>query len=310
MKRLITWLIISCFTFPVFSQQTTLPAVYLYNFTSAQSSAMGYVVAVGRPYWGLFQNPALVGLRQQRAFSALFANLRLQQKLYIGGLYFPHIKESAFSLAAGWGVLQVGDIDGRDAMGNPTERFAIYHNVGVINVAYGGFIPEEEWYSPFTIGISVKGLWNNYYYIKGMGWGADVGLLWGMLRDDFEWFPYTLQIGIVASELGGKINWNTGTQEVINPRFRLAILWSPREWIQVMSETTRWPSGEILLGAGMEINLLQHVALRAGWHSLHGITFGLGFQWGEEKRVHLSAAQLMDHFTVSRPWVWEVDAAY
>ena len=310
MNRIILLMMYFTVTSSLYAQQMTLPATYLYTFINARNSAMGYTTIVDKGYWGFFQNPALVGLRAQRAFSALYANLQLQQEIFMGSIHFPHIAESAISFSIGWGVLQVGDLDGRDAMGNRTQNFAVYHHVGALTMAFGGYIPEEEWYSPFSIGFTIKGLWNNYYYIQGKGWAGDVGLVWGMVRDDFENSPYILQIGVAISELGGKIIWNTGNQETLVPRVGIALLWSPREWLQLVSQTTRWPSGEILLGAGMEINLLQHVALRAGWHSLHGITFGLGLQWGEEKRVHLSAAQLMDHFTASRPWVWEVDAAY
>ncbi len=311
MKHFITFMIIGGFTMTVWGQQVTFPGAYLYNFHNSRSGAVGYIAAVGDDgYWAFFQNPALGGLMQQRAFSVVFADLGLQQRLLMGGLYYPHIGEGPLSLAAGWGVLQVGDIDGRDALGNPTERFGVYHHVGAVNLAYGGFQPEDEWYSSLAVGLSLKWLWNDFYYIRGSGWLTDIGVLWGLVRDDFEVFPYSLQIGFMVSELGGEIRWNTGRREKLQPRMRMALLWAPKEWVRLMTEATRLPSREIGLGAGMELVLLNHINLRAGWHSVYGLTFGLALHWGEEKQMQLSAAQLVSPFQEGTPRIWEVGLEY
>jgi len=285
------------------------PGAFLFLTQNARSSSLGYSGIVNQNgMWAYQFNPALAGLVNYPSLSLQYANLSLDRELYALAISVPGLKQMV-NVQLGWNGLKVGQIQGRDEMGNPTENFSILHTVANLTIAINSNNDMWEGFRYITPGFNLKWIYSDLYAIRGYGLTGDAGIFIGLPRDE-EQAPYRFQIGITVSDFFGQLNWTHGYTESFSRRLRGGILYSPFTWLNVVAEATYWENEYMNYSFGIEAALRNILYLRGGWNSDFGITFGAGFALDTFARFRLNYSQLQNDLNQQIPRLWDISLGW
>jgi len=218
----------------------------------ARASAMGNAyTSVADEASAIYWNPASLGFLPRPQLLGMYSALSLERRHSFVAYAQPNLIKG-FSIGAGWLHSGVGEIDGRDAFGNPSEKFDNAENAFLFGVA---------WRRSFlAVGATAKYLRHSLANNSASGSSLDIGL---QLR-----LKEFLAIGFVAQDLFGEMKWNTPAKTlaelpaVLRGGVRIRPVALP---VLLSGEVVRL-DGELALHAGMEYRLLKALGMRAGYN--------------------------------------------
>lgn len=228
------------------------------------SSMGGAYAAVSDDITASYYNPA--GLGQLRAIQVIgvYATSSLHRNQYYIGAAFPG--SVAGTVAFSWINYSIGDIDGRDAMGNATGTFSNSENA--FYVSLGKSIADVVF-----IGGNLKYLSHSLAEHNAMGVSADLGLM--VKPASF------LAVGLTFQDVSNHIKWDTDshTRESIPATIRAGIAVKPGTIPLIIAldlEKNEKQSSRI--HAGVEYYFYRQLGFRAGYD--HGsLTAGFSLQF-------------------------------
>lgn len=220
-------------------------------------------------------NPAGLGTLKRIELMAMhrssFAGIRHEY----GNLVIPFGQSSAGNLsglgtiAAGFGFLDYGSLEGRDAAGNPTVDLGSYD--GLMDFSYG-----KTAFGRFSFGFSAKIYRLGIYEREVRDMAYDFGLL-------YEALPGRVRVGLAGLNFGNSIRYG-GVEEKAPQSWSGGIAVTPfKDRLNADLDVERTPDDQVLYKLGFEVWANSLFALRGGYHSggydaATGVTAGLGIR--------------------------------
>jgi len=235
------------------------PGAFLRRGVGSHALAMGSAyTSVANDASALYWNPAGLSEIKQRELFGMFSILTLdrQQLFFSFGYNFSDI----FSAAIGWNKFGVNNIDGRDRIGNPTERFddsensimlALSKRIGII-----------------SIGVTGKYLHHSLFDRSATGFGFDMGVR--------AQFLGMLSAGLVVQDIGSSLRWNTQSEltEKIPINVRGGLSLQPTFLSGTAAiEISKVGENNLTFRAGAEYRIVEFLGVRAGYDG-DNVSFG------------------------------------
>jgi len=173
----------------------------------------GAFIAIADDATATFWNPAGLGRLTKPQLASMYSLMSLERKHHFIGYAHPAGKLFVFGIS--WVNFSVSDIDGRDELGNPTEKFSDSENAFLFSIG-------KKMGSRLAIGSTIK--WINHQLAgrKATGIGLDVGM---MLKIDEQ-----LHIAATLHDISTQIEWNTASrlnEQLLTVR-KLGVAFTPR----------------------------------------------------------------------------------
>lgn len=211
----------------------------------------------GATYW----NPAALGLTQNRSFSVAMNLMTLDRKMYFTAYSQPVKKWGVFGI--GWLNYGVSDIDGRDELGQKTEKFDNSEMAFLFSYS-------NSLFNIVSIGANAKYLHHALATHSANGLGFDFGLKIN--------FKDKILLGIVAQDYQSRLKWNTASkiEEKIPLNIRAGLALTPFSFpLTFVAEARKNEKQSLKFHGGLEYWLLNKAGLRAGYNDGE-IAFGAG----------------------------------
>lgn len=227
-KKIFFCCLICIFTFPSIvaakDEAGGAPGVFLRIGIDTKALAMGSAqVAIANDASAFYWNAAGLEYSTRTQLGGMYSIMSLDRHLNYAGFSLP-ISEFG-TVGAGWISYGVGNIDGRDEMGNPTESFSStesayylsYSKKLIGNKASSVRDGRYRRYSrnrssskgstnfSLSIGASAKLLQYSLANVNANGYGFDVGAL--------AKFANYFSVGINVQDLGSTLSWDTNLTE-------------------------------------------------------------------------------------------------
>ncbi len=201
---------------------------------------------------GIFYNPAQI-LSRYHTFSTGILQLPLDQKITYASL----VTSYYLPVSVSWANYSISHIQGRDAMGNPTNEFSYSNNCFLFGTG--------KRLNKVIMGIIAKGIYSQLEHAVSFGYSVDVGII----------IPCNpLYFGASLQNIGGKLYWETGLKEYIPYNYRIGIGLLHHK-IHSLLEINKTKNEDAIITGGIEIPLIKWLLIRAGYNSLTGFSAGL-----------------------------------
>ncbi len=239
----------------------------------ARNMALGNTGVAGQSDgYAFYYNPAITGFAEGKKVSLSYSFMSLDRRFnYIG--YTMDVPPAA-GFSVGWINSGVGDLPSVSGIGEFGENMD--HS---INAAFFNFA--RRFGEKFSFGLSIKYVWESIQsgtdeYFAG-GWGWDLGAEYR--------FNSFLTLAITARDLGTKLKANTdklfergGTTIDRFPQlYLLGIQYrTPLRGVTVGYDLEASNKSDLEHHIGLEASYRGAVAIRAGYYTLGGLTFGAG----------------------------------
>jgi hypothetical protein len=209
---------------------------------------------------GIYWNPAGIGRMTSGQFQAMYSIMSFDRRHLFGGSVQP--VGEAFTV--GFGVINFGveNIDGRDAVGNPTGTFEDSETAFMLAVSKKvGF---------FSFGVTGKYLHHTLFQNSANGFSFDAGILLQFLD--------AVSIGVVAQDVGGQLKWNTASslKETLPISYRGGLSISPNSIpITLAVDATKVQQEKtVQVNSGLEVRLARYFGVRGGYNNDKQYAFG------------------------------------
>ncbi|MBN1480125.1 PorV/PorQ family protein [candidate division KSB1 bacterium] len=219
----------------------------------------------------MYYNPGGLIQIEKMAFAGMYSLMSMDRK-HFQGIFISKLQNIG-SIGLAINGFQVGNIDGRDSQGNPTETFE--NSEFAFTLAFA-----RELLPRLGIGGSAKYLSHVLYTQKASGLAFDLGMFFKAFESDQT--VRSIALGGSLSNLAGKYTWDTASEleeEIpMTLRFggsaglqfsKVALLAS----LDIISTTDE----KSLLAFGLESWFSELLGIRAGLYDEH-INFGASFR--------------------------------
>ncbi len=265
-----------------FSQTSGQASAFQRLGFGVRAKAMGSAyVAVASDASAVFWNPAGIAFVRNVQYESSVASLPLKrnQISFVASKGF----ERKYALALGVISHGVGDIDGRDEMGEVTGDFSTRESVILSTFAYR--------FGASSFGVSAKYLRSSLVTLIGNGFGFDFGL-----QHRFN----QLTFGVTMRDVLGKVSWNGGLSESIPLSVQGGFSFRPNQLPLVLSSDLYWVKNQDpLFRVGGEYFLIDYFGLRAGFDSKNVSFGGMIHLTGDPRLAVVNFAVLRDVVTHS-----------
>jgi hypothetical protein len=204
-----------------------------------------------------YYNPALLPYQSLPTVLLSYGSLTLDRRLNFLS-YTQHLNPDA-GLSVGLINAGVGNIDGRDIDGQPTQTYSTSENQFFFSF---GLMPDKK----FSFGVTAKVLYYNLYTdVRSTTVGLDIGTLYSISDE--------LKFAFVLQDVLSKYKWDTsklygesGSSYVDNfpLRKRLGLSYISREWGMIASGEIEWIGPEPYARFGTELELFSGLQIRGG----------------------------------------------
>lgn len=204
-----------------------------------------------------YYNPALLPFQLLPTVLLSYGSLSLDRRLNFAS-YTQHLNPDA-GLSVGLINAGVGNIDGRDNDGQPTDTYSTSENQFFFSF---GLIPARK----ISFGVTAKVLYYNLYSgVKSTTVGMDLGMLYS-ISDEFN-------LGIVLQDVLSKYKWDTsklygenGSSYIDNfpMRKRFGISYNSRDWGLIASGEIEWIGSAGYARIGTEVEIFSGLQIRGG----------------------------------------------
>lgn len=236
------------------------PGAFLRLGVGARALSLGgaFTALADDPSAG-FWNAAGLSQIDQLQFSAAYSDLALGRTYNYAGAAVPFGRSSSLGLS--WINLSVSGIEGRSG-NSETPDFLFGTSEHALLLTYARRVN-----SMFSLGTSVKMIYQQLYESDAMGVGFDFSML---LRP-----TNNLQLGLSIQDIGTTTRWNSGLTERFPLTYRagLAIFPTPQLALAVDAYQTR--GGQAGFAVGAEYRTLNILPVRIGYTE-QGIVGGAG----------------------------------
>lgn len=227
----------------------------------------------------IFWNAAGLARIPRREFSGTFSFLTLdRQRSFVS---FANTFSDVITIGIGWSRFAINNIDGRDELGRPTQKFDDDENS--IMIAVG-----KRW-DDFAIGVTGKYLHHSLFDRSASGFGLDLGM---NMR-----FYQMIHVGLVLQDLLGELNWNTNNnlQETLPLTLRGGVsLQTDAFPVVVAFEAVKVGKIDPILKAGCELKIVEYFGIRGGFDGENATFGGLVRLPGESYDIQLDYAATRD----------------
>ncbi len=211
-----------------------------------------------------YYNPALLPLQASPTVLLSYGSLSLDRRLNFAS-YEQHLNPNA---GVSVGVINsgVGNIDGRDNDGLPTQTYSTSENQFFLSF---GLQPDKS----FAFGVTAKVLYYSLFTdVKSTTFGVDLGGLYSVSDE--------LKIALVIQDVLSKYKWDTSKIYGINGssvedkfplRRRLGASYYARDWGLLVSAEAELIGSAAFARAGAEVELFSGLQIRGG---IDQISFG------------------------------------
>lgn len=235
------------------------PGAFLRRGIGGRALAMGKAyTSISNDASSVYWNAAGLSRMDKAELQAMYSVLAFdKQQLFagVGGKIF-----GAFALGAGWYRFGVGNIDGRDKAGNPTQKFDDSESSFMASASMKA--------GAVSFGLTGKYLQHALANNSATGFGLDVGAQ----LDLFEMFS----IGLVLQDIGGQLTWDTDSnlKESIPLMTRGGVAFCP-DFIPIVvsTELVKTGNGDMGFRVGGEYRVVEYFGVRAGFDD-ENATFG------------------------------------
>lgn len=235
------------------------PGTFLRRGVVSRALAMGNAyTSVANDASSIYWNAAGLSQIERIEFQGMYSVLTFdRQQLFVG--LGGKINET-IAVGIGWYKFGVNNIDGRDALGNPTQKFDDAEKSFMASVA-------------LRIGNAALGLTGKYLHHSladksATGFGVDVGVIITLFD--------ILNVGLVLQDIGAQLSWNTSSnlKETVPLTTRAGVAFRP-DFIPIVisTELIKTGSGDIGFKAGGEYRIVEFFGIRAGYDG-DNLTFG------------------------------------
>lgn len=214
----------------------------------------GAFTAVSDDITAAYWNPAGLDQLNSIQLMGMYSLLTLDRQLNYAAIAFP--VGSVGTLGLNWLNLAVNNIDGRDAVGNPTGDFSDSEHA--FYLSYGKSIGDILFF-----GGSIKLLMHSLAQNRATGYGGDVGLL-------FKPFKF-LSLGVNLQDISSAIKWDTNSRlvETFPRTLRAGIALRPlsNSSFTMAFDIEKNEKETEKLHGGIEISPFKQFAIRAGYNN-------------------------------------------
>jgi len=248
----------------------------------ARAVAMGEAfAAVADDGSASFFNPAGAAWIEKRLFSASYRVLEFDRRQGYLSLNLPVQKEAGIGFF--WVHSSIGDIVGRDDIGQPTGELSDHQNLFGFNFA-------RRFTKRFSLGTNIKYLQKVVAGVSAFSLAFDFGTQYKF--KNFQMGNTTiplagLKVGASVENIFARLSFNSGdyygqfgspgssTTDTVPMNFRLGTSYLFREQVLVSMEVEKNAKQKAFFHAGGEYTFRKILALRAGM-SQGQVSFGLG----------------------------------
>ncbi len=253
---------------------------FLRRGVGSRALAMGNAyTSVANDASALYWNPAGLPQIKNAELLGMYSILSFdRQQLFVS---FANSFSDAFTLGVGWFKFGVTNIDGRDAFGNPTQKFDDSQNSFMLSLgkAFG------------DVAVGVTGKYLNHFLFdqSATGFGVDVGT--NIL------FFNTVRVGLVVQDIAGQLRWNTESslKETLPLTTRAGLSVHP-DFVPVViaAEIVKVGGADPVYRAGGEWSIVEFFGVRAGYDSENVAFGGFARMPGEAFSVQVDYAATRD----------------
>ena len=204
-----------------------------------------------------YYNPALLPFQAAPSVLLSYGNLSLDRRLNYAS-YTQHVNPDA-GISVGIVNAGVGNIDGRDNDGVPTETYSTSENQFFLSF---GLQADKK----FTFGVTAKVLYYSLFTdVKSTTFGADIGGLYSISDE--------LKVAVVIQDVLSKYKWDTSkiygvngssTEDKFPLRKRLGASYFDRDLGFVVSVEAEMIGSVGFARAGAELELFSGLQIRGG----------------------------------------------
>lgn len=195
-------------------------------------------------------NPAGLGKLTNPQLASMYSFMSLSRSHHF--LSYAHPLESIGTLGFSWVNFGVKDIDGRDELGNPTEKFSDSENAFLVAIGKGIG-------TRIAIGGTLKWIHHKLAEHKASGMGLDVGAI---VKIDEQ-----LQLAATVHDIATEVKWNTESrtkEELLSVR-KLGVAFAPRDMpLKVLLDLASNAKQNLRYHLGLEYWPHPTIAARAG----------------------------------------------
>jgi len=235
------------------------PGAFLRRGVGSSALAMGNAyTSVASDASALYWNPAGISEIKQRELFGMFSVLTFDRQQVF--LSFGYNFSDLFSAAIGWNKFGVNNIDGRDAVGNSTEKFNDSENSIMLALS--------KQFGIISVGITGKYLNHSLFDKSATGFGFDVGMRARFLE--------MINIGLVIQDVASQLKWNTqsGLEEKIPLNVRGGVSFQPSFLSGIASvELSKVGENDLVFRVGAEYRIVEFFGIRVGYDG-DNISFG------------------------------------
>ncbi len=285
MKRsLLVLFLLAVFTAPALAQDGGYAGAELRMGLGARAVAMGEAFgAVADDGSASFFNPAGAAWIEKRLFSASYRVLEFDRRQGYLSLIIPVRKEAGIGFF--WVHSSIGDIVGRDDIGQPTGELKDHQNLFGLNFA-------RRFTKRFSLGVNIKYLQKVVAGVSAFSLAFDFGTQYQF--KNFQMGNTTiplagLKVGAAVENIFARLSFNStdyygqfgspgnSTTDTVPLNFRFGSSYLFREQVLVSLEVEKNAQQKAFFHAGGEYTFRKILALRTGYS--HGqVSFGAGIR--------------------------------
>lgn len=232
------------------------PGAYLRLGVGARPLGMGGAfVALADDVTASYWNPAGLGQVNKHQFAAMYSLMSMDRMHNFVSYAQPLGKIGSVGIS--WLNFGVGNIDGRDETGVPTETFSDLENAFLVSIG-------KKLAPALLIGGNLKFLNHRLASKEATGWGFDLG---AMLK-----IGDVLRIGGTVQDISSSIKWDTESrlEEEFLTVTRIGVSVVPKTLpLKVFADLERNQKQDTKYHIGAEYWFLESVAVRVGYNMNH-----------------------------------------
>jgi hypothetical protein len=204
-----------------------------------------------------YYNPALLPYQAAPTVLLSYGSLSLDRRMNFAS-YAQHLNPNA-GLSVGIINAGVGNIDGRDNDGVPTQTYSTSENQFFFSF---GILPDKK----FALGVTAKVLYYDLFSdVKSTTFGIDVGTLYSVTDE--------LKLAVVIQDLLSKYKWNTSeiygtsgssTEDKFPLRKRLGASYYTRDMGLMVSGEAEMIGDAAFARLGAQLELFSGLQVRGG----------------------------------------------